>query len=235
MGLLDLLLPERCASCGSEEGPLCRSCRGTLTRLREPLCRRCGASVAWPVDRCRECAGRRLGFASARSAVAYDGVGIRLVMAWKQGGRRGLAGLAADLVCELIPAPSVEAVAYVPSVRARELWRGHNPAQRLAQELTGRWNLPLATLLARAGSPRPQRGLALGERRRNVAGSFRATGRAPETVLLVDDVYTTGATVASAAQTLRRAGAVRIEVVTFARAQRGRVLSPHSRGSGTVR
>jgi ComF family protein len=160
---------------------------------------------------------------------------MRLVTAWKQGGRRRLARIAADLVCDVIPAPSVDAVVYVPSVRARELWRGHNPAERLAQELARRWGAPLSPLLARAGSSRPQRGLALSERRRNVAGSFRAVARAPKTVLLVDDVYTTGSTVAAAAQALRSAGARRVEVVTFARAQRGRVLERASRETGAVR
>jgi predicted amidophosphoribosyltransferase len=222
VGLLDLLLPERCAGCGGEGAMVCDGCRAALVRLRPPLCARCGAPVAWPVERCRECAGRRLAFAEARAAVAYEGAARRVVGAWKQGGRRRLARVAAEIVGEAVPRPRVDAVTFVPPVAARELWRGHNPAERLAAELAAAWSLPCLHLLARAASPRPQRGLPLAERRRNVAGSFRAVERAPVLVLLVDDVYTSGATVAAAASALRRAGAGRVEVVTFARALRDR-------------
>ncbi len=87
-------------------------------------------------------------------------------------------------------------------------------------ELGARWQLPVASLLARAHGVAPQRGLPLAERRRNVRGVFQATGQAPRAVVLVDDVYTSGATVSAAATALRKAGARRVEVVTFARAAR---------------
>lgn len=219
MGLLDLLLPQRCAGCGTEGSALCGACRLGFVRLTEPLCARCGAPVAWPVSRCRECAGRRIGFARARAAVAYEGAATRLVWAWKQAGRRTLTAEVAEIVSEAVSAPAADAVAFVPPVRARELWRGHNPAQELALELSEAWGIPALALLERAEG-RPQRGLRPAERRRNVAGAFTAADRAPATVVLVDDVYTTGATVSAAAQALRRGGAVRVEVVTFARALR---------------
>ena len=222
MALLELLLPERCAGCGLDGSAFCGRCRGSLVPIREPLCGCCGAPVAWPVARCRECAGRRLDFARARSAVAYDGVAVRLIGAWKQAGRRSLARLAADIVCEVVARPAADAIAFVPAVRERELWRGHNPARKLAGELARRWDLPLLPLLARTSSPRPQRGLPLAARRRNVRGSFRPISSVPASVVLVDDVYTSGATVAAAARELRRAGATRVEVVTLARALRHR-------------
>jgi predicted amidophosphoribosyltransferase len=75
-------------------------------------------------------------------------------------------------------------------------------------------------MLARRGSPLRQRGLSLVERRRNVRGAFRGVRRAPRTVCLVDDVYTSGATANAAALALRKAGARRVEVVCFARVVR---------------
>ena len=75
-------------------------------------------------------------------------------------------------------------------------------------------------LLSRPAWQRPQRGLSLAKRRRNVRGAFRPRTDAPPTVVLVDDVYTSGATVAAAASTLCKAGARRVDVVTFARAVR---------------
>jgi len=185
-----------------------------------PLCERCGAPSAWPVPRCRECAGRRLGFSSARAAVEYDDAVRRIVGGWKERGLRGIAQQAAGLVADVVPRPAVEALTFVPPDGDRSLRRGHHPAARLALELGRRWQLPAVALLARAGAAQRQRGLSLAERRRNVRGAFRATGAAPRSVCLVDDVYTSGATAGAAAQALRRAGATRVEVVCFARAVR---------------
>ena len=98
--------------------------------------------------------------------------------------------------------------------------RGHQPAQGLARELGRLWGLEVAPLVSRRRAVGRQTGLALAERRRNMRGAFAAVGRVPEAVLLVDDVYTTGATAGEAAAALRRAGAARVEVVSFARAVR---------------
>lgn len=218
--LLDLLLPRRCVVCGGPAETLCEACRRGLVHLAGPRCERCGAPTAWPVARCRECAGRRLAFARARAALAYDPATRRLVTAWKERGLRTLASLAADLVCETVERPRAYTVSFVPADADRRLSRGHNPAERLARELAVRWQLPVVPLLARAPGVRPQRGLPLGERRRNVRGAFEPTAPAPGTLVLVDDVYTSGATVSAAASALRKAGARRVEVVTFARAVR---------------
>jgi predicted amidophosphoribosyltransferase len=218
--LLDVLLPRRCLVCRRPADALCDDCRGRLTRLSGPCCARCGAPVAWPVARCRECSGRRLGFTRARAAVAYDDAARKLVTAWKEHGLRALATLACDLVCEALERPPVYTLTFVPSDADRRLRRGHNSAERLARELGGRWQLPVVSLLRRQPSVRPQRGLPLAERRRNVRGAFSATGASPPALVLVDDVYTSGATVSAAASALRKSGARRVEVVTFARAVR---------------
>jgi ComF family protein len=185
-----------------------------------PLCARCGAPTVWPIARCRECTGRRLGFGSARAAVEYDDAVRRLVGGWKERGLRRIAAEAAELVVDAVPRPAVDALTFVPPDGDRNLRRGHHPAERLARELSRRWELPVEALLARQGSARRQRGLSLPERRRNVRGAFRPTRAAPATVCLVDDVYTSGATVNAAARALRKAGARRVEVVCFARAVR---------------
>jgi predicted amidophosphoribosyltransferase len=218
--LLDVLLPRCCLVCRGPADALCDACRGRLTRLSAPCCARCGAPVAWPVARCRECSGRRLGFTRARAAVAYDDAARKLVTAWKEHGLRALATLAGDLVCEAVERPPVYTVTYVPSDADRRLRRGHNPAQRLARELGRRWQLPVVPLLGRQPGVRPQRGLPLAERRRNVRGAFVPTSPSPPALVLVDDVYTSGATVSAAASALRKSGARRVEVVTFARAVR---------------
>jgi predicted amidophosphoribosyltransferase len=170
------------------------------------------------VERCRECAGRRLAFATARAAVGYDAAARRLVHAWKERGLRRLATEAAQLVAERLARPEVDALTFVPADRSRRLERGHNPAERLALELAALWELPCLPLLERTRGGR-QRGSTAAERR-TVRGAFRATGQAPRKVAVVDDVYTTGATAAAVATALRAAGARRVEAVAFARALR---------------
>jgi predicted amidophosphoribosyltransferase len=216
--VLDLLLPQRCVVCGSGGRQLCSGCREELPRIEPPLCARCGAPTAWPVERCRECAGRRLGFATARAAVGYDERARRLVHAWKERGLRRLAAEVSALVVERVPPPEVDAVTFVPSDRARRLKRGHNPAERLARDLAAAWELPCLPLLERTRGGR-QRGSSASERR-SVRGAFRATAAAPRTVVVIDDVYTTGATAAATATALRASGARRVEAITFARALR---------------
>jgi ComF family protein len=218
--LLDLVFPRRCVVCGWDGESLCPACQRSLRRLDGTMCRRCGAPTEWPVERCRECGGRRLAFVRARSAVAYDDSAKRLVAAWKERGQRTLATVAAAVVDDVIARPRAYTVTFVPADHGRLLERGHNPAQRLALELGARWQLPTVALLRRRfGVPR-QKGLALADRRRNVRGVFEPTGPAPARVVLVDDVYTSGATVSAAATALRRGGARHVEVVTFARAVR---------------
>jgi predicted amidophosphoribosyltransferase len=218
--VLDLLLPQRCVVCGRDGCQLCSACRDGLPVLEPPLCSRCGAPTAWPVERCRECAGRRLAFASARAAVGYDDAARAVVHAWKERGLRRLARDAASLVAERLPPPAAGAVTFVPADRERRLERGHNPAERLARELALLWELPCLPLLERTRGGR-QRGTTAAARR-SVRGAFRATRRAPPALVLVDDVYTTGATASAAASALRAAGARSVEVVAFARALRRR-------------
>jgi predicted amidophosphoribosyltransferase len=131
-----------------------------------------------------------------------------------------LAAEAAEVVAGVLPTPGCGVLAFVPPDRARSLQRGHHPAERLALELGERWSLPVLRLVARTRPAPRQRGLALADRRRNVAGAFAPASEAPCEVVLVDDVYTSGATAAAAASALHKAGARRVDVVTFARVVR---------------
>jgi predicted amidophosphoribosyltransferase len=135
-------------------------------------------------------------------------------------GLRRLSAWAADVVIENVARPEATCLAAVPGDLDRRLERGHHAAERLARELAAAWELPYEPLLRRTPGSRRQRGLTEQERRRNVAGAFLPRGPVPARIALVDDVYTTGATVNAAASALRKAGATGVEVVTFARAIR---------------
>lgn len=215
--MLELLLPQRCVVCSVAGTQICERCLGGLLRIAAPLCERCGAPTAWPVARCAECSGRRLAFASARAAVAYDDAVRALVREWKERGLRRLAGLAADLVAGSLERPGDTVLVAVPADRDRSLKRGHEPAAQLARELGRRWELPVERLLRRTRSGSRQRGLSQAARRANVRGAFAATRQIQTRVVLIDDVYTTGSTANAAASALRKGGARRVDVVTFAR------------------
>ena len=148
--------------------------------------------------------------------MAYDADVRRIVRGWKERGLRGLATQAALVVAERVPRADVELVTFVPPDAERRLHRGYHPAEQLARGLADAWRLPCEPLLTRVGRSSRQRGLSLPERRRNVAHVFAAQPCDGAAVLLVDDVYTTGATAHAAAAALR----TRVEVVTFARAIR---------------
>jgi ComF family protein len=218
--LLALALPQRCAVCGLIGEAVCADCLGAFVRVGPPLCERCGSPGHWPVRRCVECWGRRLAFATARSALVYDDRARVFVTAWKEHGRRDLVRVAADLVAAVVPPPAAAVIAFVPADDDRRLERGHAPPSALAIALSERWRIPVRDLLGRSRRVPRQRGLSLAERRRNVRGAFVAGARVPTQVCLVDDVYTTGATANACASALRRGGARTVAVVSLARAVR---------------
>jgi predicted amidophosphoribosyltransferase len=191
-----------------------------LTRLGPPVCERCGSPGPWPVRRCAECAGRRLAFVSARAAILYDAQARAFVRAWKEGGRRRLARDAAAVVAEVISPVAAAALVPVPGDPERAWKRGDVPARALAREIAAIWGYPVLDVLARTRTLRRQRGLSLDERRSNVRGSVVARADVPHEVCVVDDVYTSGATVDACARACRSAGAGVVSVVTFARAVR---------------
>jgi ComF family protein len=142
------------------------------------------------------------------------------VRGWKERGARPLAAVAAELVAGRVPRPAADVIAYIPPDGDRSLRRGYQPAEALARELGRRWGLPVEPLVARRRRVARQTGLTRDERRRNMRRAFVVRRRVHGRVILVDDVYTTGATVAAAASALRLAGASRVDAVTFARAVR---------------
>jgi predicted amidophosphoribosyltransferase len=155
--------------------------------------------------------------------VVYDAAARALVVAWKDRGLRRLGANVAAIVADALEPPALD-LTYVAADRERRRRRGHDPPRALAHELGARWGRQVLPLLTRSGRSAPQRAQTLAARRANVRGAF-AAGRSPPEIVLVDDVYTSGATVNAAASALRQAGARRVEVITFARAVRGYMVS----------
>lgn len=210
--LLALLLPPACAGCGGrvpDARALCDPCDARLPRLAARLDPQPPAPLAASI-----------------AVVAFAGDAEAWIHRFKYPGR-GLAGLdprpeavmralAREAACG---APAgFERLVPIPQHPRRLRARGFNPAASVARELARATGVPLdATALLRVRDGPSQTELARAERRRNVAGVFRARAGVSGCIALVDDVTTTGATLAEAARTLRRAGARRVIAICLAR------------------
>jgi ComF family protein len=153
--------------------------------------------------------------------VRYEGPAPALVLALKEQRRTVLAGVMAEMMAaRLDPPPEGAVLVPVPLAPARELQRGFNQSALIAGELGRRWSRPVESALVRREDRARQRGAAPAARAVQVRGAFRAASRrgAARRVCLIDDVHTTGATLAAAAQALWLAGSREISARCFARA-----------------
>jgi predicted amidophosphoribosyltransferase len=210
--------------------PLCLGCRAPVAARAVALCAACARGLPWLGTRtCRRCAlpqhgGRACPAAAARYAtawapVAYQGTALALVRALKFRGALHVAELmAAQMAANAPPwaTADAEAVVAVPPAPGRARRRGFDPATLIATGLSRRLDLPSSACLTRSGEAR-QLGARRSERRAPGRIAVVATAQPPPRVLLVDDVHTTGATLAAGAAALVAAGARTVHALTYAR------------------
>jgi predicted amidophosphoribosyltransferase len=197
------------------------------TGLVPPLCAACGRTCRPEAALCTRCS-RRLaeadplegigapGIDRAWSSAPHEGIARDLVTALKFRRLLPVAGLIADRIHWLAPGAMLSGVIVpVPTAPLRSALRGFDPAAEIAQALADQTKLPLQACLSRRGG-----GRQVGKRRSERIGHpphIQVNGQVPRSVLLIDDVLTTGATLSSCARALRAAGAIRIVAVTFTR------------------
>jgi ComF family protein len=228
--VLALVYRAECAACGGavdrpRSGPLCAACWAALPAHPARVCA-CGEPLASPLaDRCGRCRRGRQPFSRGASLGPYEGALRTVIHELKYRGRRPAAEeLARRLAArgEVASALAGGAVIVpVPLHPARRAERGFNQAALLAREIGRRAGLPVCDdALVRRTDTRSQAGLTAAQRRANVQGAFvvrRKALVAGRAVVLVDDVYTTGATARACADALRAAGAAEVRIVTVAR------------------
>ncbi len=222
--LLDVLFPKRCVQCRQRGSWICDGCDAAVHRLAAPLCDLCGREIG-AGSRCQSCARDQPRIDGIRAATRYEHAVREAIHRLKYSGQVALAEpLAAYL--ELAASgedPSV--IAPVPLHPKRLQARGYNQSELLARQLGQRLGRPVAGLLARVRETEDQIGLKRNERQANVKGAFDCPS--PEdvrgqSVLLVDDVCTTGSTLFACADSLYRAKAASVRAVVVARQDAGR-------------
>ncbi len=228
--LLDLLYPRSCCSCGVDLNPmresgLCWECRCQSIAIQAPYCEQCGMPIAGRVDHafvCSRCIEHPPKYTKARSLYRYEG-GVRdAIHALKYHrdfsvipdlGTMLLAGIE-------VYAPQMEVLAAVPLHPARQRFRGFNQGEELLRWLRRhRKSLQVWKGLKRVKNTESQVHFHAEGRRKNVRGAFRVKKGVPvpQSVLLVDDVMTTGSTLDACASALCRAGVKEVQCLTLAR------------------
>jgi competence protein ComFC len=217
--LADLFYPERCVGCERRASDvLCRTCFDTLPRVGSPVCGRCGLPTAFATFVCEECKNVDFGFQSARAPLKYDGVGKQVVHALKYRGYKRVVGrLAAPLMLQVVGEGHFDAVVPVPLHSSRLRKRGFNQAELLAKGLAEKMKATVSDTLEVVRSTRDQVELSAAQRRANVAGAYTATKPLRGKILLIDDVFTTGATMSACAGTMVRAGAKEVHALSLCR------------------
>ena len=221
----ETLWPTRCALCDVGGAVLCDRCARDLPFVDWwRACHRCGAPFgSVQCDLCNPVALARIGrdelpFAACASAVLFDESTGRVVRVFKDQGEQRLSETMASAMVRMVPPSwSFDAVTFVPATLAAVRYRGFDHAGLIANDVAEKLGMPCVETLARPKT-RDQRVLGAAQRIANLRGRFAALDcKPPDRVLLVDDVYTTGATLCAATDALNAAGCEDVYCLTFAR------------------
>jgi ComF family protein len=237
--LLNCLYPPRCRFCkqstpGQNEGCFCPGCQSKIRLISHPMCTRCGRpfiDVSGEDHECGVCLTRAPHFLKARAWACYPREGderhpLRAVLQQFKYSRKvslgkALGSLMARAGRDDFRDVTLDCIIPVPLHPRRLRWRGFNQSVILGREVTRLWGVPMDPLvLLRSKETVPQTELAEDERRRNVRAAFAVNPMksiAGKSLLILDDVYTSGATVNECSRTLLRAGAKEVYVFTLAR------------------
>ena len=219
---IDALFPRRCPVCGRIVVPrgrlICPGCMNRLSWVKQPVCKSCGKELSVDtVEYCFDCARRPRSFVYGRALINYNEAASRSMAQIKYNNRREyLDYYAGEVVRRLGPsvkAMKAQALVPVPVHPERLKTRGFTQAAELARRLSGGLGLPVETgLLSRNKNTAPQKDLNPAQRLKNLEEAFSA--KCPRTgltsVILVDDIYTTGSTVEACSRVLTRAGVSRV-------------------------
>lgn len=227
--LVDFALPPRCPGCGSvTEAPhrFCLGCWRSLSFLGEPCCGRCGLPFDYSAGEgaeCGACIADPPPFDRMRAAVAYGPVARTVALKLKYSGRPMVAETVARFMQRHLDDRDDVLLAPVPLHRWRIWKRGYNQSALIASALARRTGVPAELdLIRRIKATPPLKGMNRRERALAVRGAFRMSERGnalvkDRAIILIDDVYTSGATAGACAKLLKRSGAAEVNILCWAR------------------
>jgi ComF family protein len=223
--VLDFALPPRCGGCGiivDDIDSFCGDCWARLEFLQGG-CLRCGIPLkATDAETCGACLAHPPRLDRIRAAVAYGDISRSIALRLKYGRKTALARTMARYMRPLVGELPGDCILVPVPLHRRRLWnRGFNQSAIVAREIGRRTGIPVTVdALRRTRSTPPLKGMGMRQRRRTVAGAFRALDPSRvrgRTVILIDDVMTTGSTANACARVLKRAGAERVDLISWAR------------------
>ena len=228
-GVAQLLFPRHCPVCDRIVIPwgekICLDCLKRLKLLESPWCMQCGKKLAAPGEYCRDCGPGKHSYIRGRSLYEY-GSAAKSIYRFKYGGRQEYAAFFGEQIVEylgdFLRAARPEGLVPIPLHPRRRAGRGYNQAELLAREIGARTGVPVyADWLLRVKNTIPLKQLSPKERQNNLKKAFKIAGNDVKlkTVVIVDDIYTTGATIDEAAKVLKQAGVERIYFVALASAE----------------
>ncbi len=222
--VVDWFFPPNCPGCGVEGELICDSCQSKIVRLTGKNCVFCGQAVRG-ADICNDCRNRDHSYIAYKGYAFYTGVMRESILRLKYQNDIGIARLLSDFLENLVRTSGwdFDVIIPIPLSRQKLSERGYNQASRLAKPLAaklGKLYCPNALIRIRETSS--QVGLDIRSRLDNVENAFRANSKLikNKTVLLIDDVFTTGATLESAASELKLSGAKAVYAMTLAKSSR---------------
>ncbi len=215
MGFLSILYPDRCPVCHGVirgKGDICPSCRKRLPYIREPRCKKCGKEIEKPEDEyCRDCHRFHHAYDRGAAVFVYDEVMRRSISMFKYHNRREYAKFYAGEMYEhcgsFLRSCRPEVILPVPVHKQKKRQRGFNQAELVAKELGKLIHVPVDTkYLIRKEKTKPQKELTRQQRKENLKDAFeiQEPEKNYEKVLLVDDIYTTGATIDAISEILKK-------------------------------
>lgn len=225
--IIDLIYPRRCAMCDAlltkDETYICTGCKPKVQAVKDPYCMKCGKPLLRSEEEyCKDCLCHPHAFDRGRSVLVYEGPVKRSVYRFKYSGRKeyaeAYAYLAERHLGDFIRQIQPDALLPVPLHRSRYRKRGYNQAELFARALGRRMGIRVvANLVRRTKNTLPQKELDPQERQNNLKKAFKLSGNDVKlnTIIIIDDIYTTGSTIDAFSVQLKRAGVQRIYFLTI--------------------
>lgn len=199
---------------------LCEDCISKLPFVGDRICLNCGMPIEGEGDYCLRCQNTESSFKLCRAPFEYDGLAADMIRRLKFGKKKYFAETLGAFMADAFLANGMDAeiAVFVPMTEKEVKNRGFNQAELLAREVAERLNLPLLPALIKKKDTSEQKALNARERAQNLEGAFGCpfTEVKKRSVLLIDDIFTTGATSNECARTLLKAGARQVSVLTAA-------------------